>query len=145
MNAPVKLAKKLDNKELPPTAHSIQLFGMIPAIAVLSCVEPSRKPAVTTPIASNGIICLANPHEANAHSRFSSSRLSNKRMTERAVIATIIGTSGTSFALPINRLARSAEMAVTTAPSTTHRTRSFKILTSDQHSKSDKAPVMYHL
>ena len=77
MNAPVKLAKKFDNNELPPTAHSIQLFGTMPAIAVLSCVEPSMKPAVTTPIASNGIICLAKPHEANAHSLFSSSRLSN--------------------------------------------------------------------
>ena len=45
MNAPAKLAKKLDSSELPPTAHSIQLFGMIPAKAVSSCVEPNRKPA----------------------------------------------------------------------------------------------------
>ena len=46
INAPVKLAKKFDNREFPPTAHSIQEFGIIPAIAVSSCVEPSRKPAV---------------------------------------------------------------------------------------------------
>ena len=47
MKAPVKLAKKFDNNELPPTAHSIQLFGIMPAIAVSSCVEPNRKPAKT--------------------------------------------------------------------------------------------------
>ena len=145
MNAPVKPAKKLANNELPPTAHSIQLFGMMPAIAVLSCVEPSRKPASNTPVASNGIICLANPHEAIAHSRLSASRSSNKRMTARAVIATIIGTSGTIFALLINRLARTIETIVATAPSATHKRRSFNMPTSDQHNRSDKPPTMYHL
>lgn len=145
INAPVNDAKKLDKSELPPTAHSIQLFGMTPAMAVLSCVEPSRKPAVTTPIASNGNICLAKPHEDIAHSLFSSSCLSKSRMTARAVIATIIGTSGISFVSSINRLARMTETAVAIAPSTTPSTRSFSIRTSDQQSNSDNAPTIYHL
>ena len=84
MKAPVKLAKKFDNNELPPTAHSIQLFGIMPAIAVSSCVEPNRKPAKTTPTANNGNICLANPHEAKAHSLFSSSLLSKSRIKDNA-------------------------------------------------------------
>ena len=73
MKAPVKLAKKFDSRELPPTAHSIQRFGMIPAMAVWSWVDPSRKPAVMTPSASSGRICLAKPHAESAHSRFSAS------------------------------------------------------------------------
>lgn len=28
---------------MPNTAHSIQLFGTIPAMTVLSCVEPNKK------------------------------------------------------------------------------------------------------
>ncbi len=106
MNAPVKLAKKLDNREFPPTARSTHSLGMIPAMEVLPCVEPKRNPAVTTPMANKGRICLANLHEANAHSRFSSSRLSRIRIIDRAVIATIIGTSGANFALQISISAR---------------------------------------
>ena len=34
MKAPVKLARKFDSSELPPTAHSIQRLGMMPAMAV---------------------------------------------------------------------------------------------------------------
>ena len=70
MNAPVKLAKKLDNREFPPTARYTHSLGMIPAMEVLPCVEPKRNPAVTTPMANKGRICFGKPHEANAHSRF---------------------------------------------------------------------------
>lgn len=64
---------------------------------------------------------------------------------ESAVIATIIGTSGTNLALSMNRLAGIMETAVTIAPSNTHRVHNFNILISDQHNRSDNAPVIYHL
>ena len=83
MNAPVKLAKKLDNREFPPTARYTHSLGMIPAMEVLPCVEPKRNPAVTTPMANKG-----------------------SRIIDRAVIATIIGTSGANFALQISISAR---------------------------------------
>ena len=145
INAPVKLAKKLDNNEFPPTDHSIQLFGMMPAMEVLSCVDPNKKPAVTTPMANNGNICLAKPQAENTHSLFSSFCLSKSSITDNTVIAVIIGISGTDFAEVINMFARMAETNVATAPVTTHHVRNFSMLTRDQHSSNASAPVMYHL
>jgi len=64
IKAPTIDTKKLENTELPPTRFAIHSFGITPAIAVSSWVEPSRKPATQTPMASMGIICLGYFHEA---------------------------------------------------------------------------------
>ena len=88
IKAPVKLAKKFDNKEFPPTAHCIHSLGTMPAIETPSCVEPSKNPAVITPTASNGIICLAKPQDENSQSRFSASFLSDSKITDKQAIAT---------------------------------------------------------
>ena len=131
MNAPEKLAKKFENNEVPPTAHSIHSFGMIPAMTVSSCVEPSRNPAVMTPMANNGMICFANPQADNVHSRFSGSRLSSRVITERDAIPTIIGTSGTIFGFGISQFAKTADNAVAATPAITHCHFIFNILISE--------------
>ena len=145
MKAPVNEAKKFERSEFPPTAHSIQRFGTTPAIVSPSCVEPSRNPAVTTPMASRGMICLAKPHDDKAHSRFSASCLSQSSMTERAVIPTIIGTSRTSLASAMNAIASHAESSVAAAAAATHVSFSFSTRTSDQQSSSPNSAVKYHL
>lgn len=145
MNAPVKLAKKFESKELPPTAHSIQWLGMIPAITVLSCVEPNKNPAITTPIANRGKICFANPQDEKSHSLFSSSRLSKISITDNEVIPTIIGTRGISLISGINMLARRMESTVIITPDITHIDCNFKILMSDQQNNKARIPVIYHL
>lgn len=144
MNTPVKLAKKLDSSEFPPTAHSIHSLKITLAIDVLSCVEPRRNPAVTTPTANKGNICLANPYDDNAHSLFSSFRLSNSKMMESEAIPTTIGTSGTNLALAIRASARKTETIVITTPAHTHNGRNFNIRTSDQQSIRARTPVIYH-
>ena len=131
MNAPANEAKKFDDREFPPTALCIHSFGITPAMAVESCVEPSRKPAVITPIANNGSICFANPHAEIVHARLSSSCLSNSVISESAVMPTIMGTRGTKTGLEINIFASIAETIVAAAPLTTHHHFILRILVSE--------------
>ena len=145
MKAPVKLARKLDNREFPPTAHCIHSLGIMPAREVSSWVDPNRKPAVTTPTASSGMICLAKPQDENSQSRFSSLFLSSNSTTDKQVMATSIGTSGVNFSLGIKLLDRMADEAVMIAPSNTHTTFSFNIQTNDPHSRTESTPTTYHL
>lgn len=98
MNAPTIDAKKFENTELPPTIHSIHSLGITPAMVFPSWVEPSKKPAVITPKARRGSICLANPQADNVHSLFSSSLLSKSVIILNEAIPTIIGTRGLSLA-----------------------------------------------
>ncbi len=71
MNAPTMDAKKFEKSEFPPTKFATHSFGMIPAIAVSPCVEPSKNPAANTPMANNGMICFANPQAEMVHSLLS--------------------------------------------------------------------------
>ena len=145
MKAPVKLARKFDNSEFPPTAHRIHPLGTTPAIEVSPCVDPNKKPAVTTPTANRGIICFAKPQEDNSQSRFSVPFLSNKSNTDKQVTATSIGTSGTSFSSAMKIFERTTDATVIIAPSITHIAFSFNILTNDQHINNENTPTTYHL
>ena len=73
MKAPTIDAKKFEKTELPPTRADIHSFGITPAIVLPSWFEPNRNPAITTPIASNGIISFAKSHVAIVQALFSSS------------------------------------------------------------------------
>ena len=82
-----------------------------------SCVEPKRNPAVTTPMASSGKICLAKPQVEIVHSLLSSSFLSKSVMVLNAAIPTIIGTSGASLAFSIKFEDINADATVANAAS----------------------------
>ena len=66
-------------------------------------------------------------------------------MTDNAAIATIIGTSGTDFALAIKRFARIAAIPVKTTANRTFHTGSLRMPTNDQHKSMPNPPVIYHL
>jgi len=108
IKAPTIEAKKLEKTEFPPTKPATHSFGTIPGIAVLSCVEPSRNPAIKTPIAKRGMICLAKSQVERVHSLFSGSLLSNRVIMLNPAIPTIIGISGDELTKPDRAVAVAA-------------------------------------
>src|SRR5690606_38375281 len=132
---PTTEANTLDSKELPPTAQETHSLGIIPGMETSSWVEPSKKPAITTPMASKGIICLVKSQLEMIHSLFSpSSDLSIRAMELTAAMPITILTSG----LAINK----ALKAVMTAPKSTCQLLSFRMAIMEYTSTSPNAPVM---
>src|SRR4030042_5679968 len=120
MKAPTIEAKKLENKELPPTKPEIHWLGITPAIVFPSCVEPNKKPAVTIPMASSGNICLAKSQVAKVHSLFSASFLSFNVMMLNEIMPTNMGINGASLLFSIKLDANIAETMVARAADNTH-------------------------
>ena len=120
---------------LSPTSISTYLLGMTPSWSG----RPSRKPATSTPINSNGRICLAKPHVAANHSP--PSPLLVLRMIDKPTMAAEKGMS--THKPPAGRASASTAGGMAASTTFHHLTANQKIRMSEN--ATAKAAVTSHL